>query len=196
MIIKSGLLQGTECISVFDVNANGAFSGSNCPAASESVQDWCSCVGEGEAVKQCIPQEDGDFPCDPNDLTDVCCVGTCKFRLSEFDFVCTQKPAQPVHPTYNPPGPPAPAPTPVATPSPVFAWQPIPRPTGYGFFQTPPGVDECAPGQGCESTNMKCAFIGGEYSSYKCISTNASNKEKYSLSGGGGAGATAKQGGV
>jgi hypothetical protein len=235
MIMKSGILAGSECIRAFDDNEYGAFTGTNCAPASLSVQAWCSCVSPGEAVKQCIPQEDGNYPCDPNDPTDKCCDGECKFRFSEDNYVCTNKAAQVPPPNYTPPTsnpnsapsqspattvlqPIAVTPTPPVTPpsgSPssnpssvpsqaptTTVLQPIPvtptdavSPPGGspGMFNSPPGVNECDPSVGCYSTAMKCAFIGGEYASYKCISALAPARGSYSRSGvGGGAGGQAK----
>ena len=197
MIIKSGILAGSECIRAFDDNAFGAFSGTNCAPASESVQRWCSCVSPGDVVKQCIQQEDSSYPCDPDDPTDECCDGECKFRSSESEYVCTNKAAQVPPPNYTPPqsnpNNSVPNQVPATTP------QPIPgTPPGSGFFNSPPGVHECHPNYGCGSSAMTCAFIGGGYASYKCISASASDKDSYSVSvsgGGGGAGGQAKANG-
>ena len=188
MIIKSGILTGSECIRAFDENEYGAFSGYNCDPASESVQTWCSCITEGVAVKQCIAPEDSNYPCDPNDPTDKCCDGECKFRFSEFEYVCTNRAAQVPPPNYTPH-----TSNPNSVPNQAPATTPAPTPPG--FFNSPPGVDECDPNFGCGSSTIKCAFIGGVYASYKCISASASSKESQSLGGGGGAGGQAKTNG-
>jgi hypothetical protein len=118
MVVKSGILAGMECIDAFDVNKFGAFE-KVCSAATMLIQKWCSCVAPGEAVKQCIPQEDKRYPCNRNDPTDTCCEGQCRFRSTFRDYVCTNKVAQEPHPTIFPPSK-NPNPAPNKVPSPLL----------------------------------------------------------------------------
>jgi hypothetical protein len=194
MIIKSGILSGIECIAAFDDNEFGAFA-SVCPAARASIQKWCSCSDKGEIIKQCIPQEDKAFPCDPNDPSDVCCEGECRFRSSHQTNICSNKPAQPSPPNFSPPSrspiryAPNKAPEGPLKPSRIPMASSIEK-----FFKTPPGVDECSPLEGCPNKSQRCLFIGSIIASYKCINASLlTEKSSLSIGNGGGAGAKAKK---
>ena len=88
-IIQNGILDGSACIDVFDDNKYGAFV-SVCSAAQNLVKKYCKCVSPGDAVKQCIPIE--SQYCDPNDDSDVCCSGSCKYLTSKGGYRCTERP--------------------------------------------------------------------------------------------------------
>ena len=144
MVVKSGILDGLECIDAVQFSKYGTFS-EVCSTASALIQKWCSCVEPGETVKKCIPQEDTSFPCDPNDPTDTCCEGQCRFRSNFQKYVCTNRAAQVPPPSISFPSK-SPQTPPIKVPSPVVgAPSSVPTSVGVSRVSRTPQAPHAAP---------------------------------------------------
>jgi hypothetical protein len=152
-----------------------------CNMAIKAAEAFCSCIPSGTSLGDdvCIPQASpsipGANPCDPDDDSDTCCVGECKFRLTHNTYVCTTKDAETPGPNWK------------APPAADFGGD-EPDDTVY---QAPSGSCSAA-GVSCASHDDCCddmTCLGGSYNF--CVSSSGSMGMK-SSQGGGGAGAGRK----
>ena len=93
---------GTQCGELASMQNYFEFSPSQCLFAQEAAMDHCQCVGPDDQVNTCLPQEDSEYPCNPNDRETNCCIGSCMFRASEGEYVCSTKSSEGVTAGYVP----------------------------------------------------------------------------------------------
>jgi hypothetical protein len=96
-IIQDGIWDGTSCSRLAEMQQVLNFLPFQCTQAQTAAAAHCQChnnedLEEVNEVIQCHVQEDSNDPCYFKNSN--CCVGECKFRLSQGDNVCTTKAAQ------------------------------------------------------------------------------------------------------
>ncbi|KAI2512628.1 hypothetical protein MHU86_1847 [Fragilaria crotonensis] len=134
----SSLWYGLLCGELVSLQSTFDFCEDQCVAAQSAAEEFCQCQPvTASAAEACIPQEDTSNPCDPDDDSKSCCVGSCQYLSSMQAFVCTTRdgyPApQPISqaaPAPNPDSPTGQNPTPTPTLSPTETIVPeTPNPT-------------------------------------------------------------------
>lgn len=95
----SNWFDGVTCGEIAEVQLDFS-SNTICSMAQRAAADFCKCLPVGQTLGNdaCIPPADPTIPggnsCDPNDASEQCCEGECRFRLTHGTHVCTTKAAQ------------------------------------------------------------------------------------------------------
>jgi hypothetical protein len=137
----SSLWYGLLCGELATVQSTFDFSEYQCVAAQSAAEEFCQCQPvTSSAAETCIPQEDTSNPCDPDDNSRSCCVGSCQFLTSMQAFVCSTRDGgtapQPISQA-------APAPNPDVPTGQNPTYAPTSSPSGTAVPETPnPSMQE------------------------------------------------------
>ena len=147
--------------------------------------DHCQCVGPDDQVNTCLPQEDSEYPCNPNDRETNCCIGSCMFRASEGEYVCSTKSSEGVTAGYVPWWAEATDPDAVedqATDADTFE-----NPTPGPIFNTIPTTCKEG-GEQCDADNDCCESMQCQQGSQSLVCTGSGGNSGHVSAGGDGGG--------
>lgn len=102
MIVEPGSMwSGTLCKELFALQKQFDFSPGQCSAAQAAAKEHCQCKNVNTPADQCLPEEREEYPCNPTNSPN-CCVGKCRYRFAQGQYVCTLKDAQTPPSAYTP----------------------------------------------------------------------------------------------
>ena len=190
---------GMLCEELSSLQGMFDFSPSQCGFAQEAAMDSCQCVGPDDQVNTCLPQEDSEFRCDPTSSETNCCLGSCIFRSSEGEYVCSTKSSESPPTNYvewweqptnsDSVSDQAPDSDSISDQAPdsvsIFDQTPGPSatPDGLYIYTTIPTACK-APGQQCEDATDCCGSMQCEQGSQSLVCTGSGDKRVKVSAGG------------
>jgi hypothetical protein len=176
---------GTLCGELASMQDYFQFSPMQCLAAQEATMEYCQCVGPDDQVNTCLPQEDSEYPCNPNDSETNCCTGSCMFRASEGEYVCSTKSPESVYASYVPWWAEATDPDTVEDQAPDA--ETFENPTPGPIFNTIPTTCNEG-GEQCDADDDCCGSMQCQQGSQFLVCTGSGGKSGHVSAGGDGGG--------